>query len=95
MVRTTHMTGHATDLGMGLALLGFTAGGHRAHAVRGALLRGGKIAAFAAGAFVAAELSHAGYLVFLVPAVVVAVINEGVIRAKAKRWMPPEPATEG
>lgn len=33
MVRTTHMTGHATDLGMGLALLGFTAGEHRAHAV--------------------------------------------------------------
>lgn len=94
MVRTTHMTGHATDLGMGLALLGFTAGEHRAHAVRGALLRGGKIAAFAAGGFVAAELSRAGYLVFLVPALVVALINEGVIRSKAQRWMPPEPATE-
>lgn len=94
MVRTTHMTGHATDLGMGLALLGFTAGEHRAHAVRGTLLRGGKIAAFAAGGFAAAELSRAGYLVFLVPALVVALVNEGVIRGKAERWSPPEPATE-
>jgi uncharacterized membrane protein YoaK (UPF0700 family) len=72
MVRTTHMTGHATDLGMGLALLGFTSGEHRALAVRGAFLRGGKVAAFAVGGLVAAQLARAGYLLFFLPALVVA-----------------------
>lgn len=85
MVRTTHMTGHATDLGTGLALLAFTVGDARTKALRGALLRGGKVVAFAAGGFAAARLAGAQYLLFLMPALVVLIVNEGPLRRKAAR----------
>lgn len=71
-VRTTHMTGPATDLGIHLATSFFTAGATRRAALRGAALRGGKIAAFILGAVAAVPLTGSGgYLAFLLPAVIV------------------------
>lgn len=71
-VRTTHMTGPASDLGVQLGRAFVLLGDDRRRAYLLAGLRGGKILAFAAGAaanaFAAPSLSH---LVFLVPAVVV------------------------
>jgi len=73
-VRTTHMTGPATDLGVHLATATFSAGEERRTALRLALLRGGKIAAYAFGA--AAMLPFVfgfGHAAFLFPAIVIAV----------------------
>ncbi|MBP3957593.1 DUF1275 domain-containing protein [Gemmata sp. G18] len=69
-VRTTHLTGPATDLGIHLGVAYFTKGEDRRAALRGALLRGGKVFAFVAGAGLALPLAGAtGYLAFFVPAV--------------------------
>jgi uncharacterized membrane protein YoaK (UPF0700 family) len=73
LVRTTHLTGPATDLGMHLAELLFARGEARAVARRHAALRAGKVAAFALGAAVAVPLAHRlGFLAFLLPALVTA-----------------------
>lgn len=67
-IRTTHMTGPATDLGVHLATAWFTDGESRRSALRGAALRGGKIIAFVTGAAIMVPLAHAsGYLAFLIP----------------------------
>lgn len=72
IVRSTHLTGPATDLGVHLGLVCFAKGEERRGAVRGAILRGGKVIAFVAGAGLALPLSAAaGYLAFLAPAVCV------------------------
>lgn len=73
LVRTTHLTGPATDLGVHLAELLVADRERRAVAKRHALLRAGKIAAYAVGAASSAPLSSAlGFLALLVPASVIA-----------------------
>jgi uncharacterized membrane protein YoaK (UPF0700 family) len=72
LVRTTHLTGPATDLGVHLVEMVHAKGDARAKAYRHALLRGGKIVAFVLGAALGATLAHAmQYLTFLVPAALV------------------------
>lgn len=72
LVRTTHLTGPATDLGVHLAELIFADGQVRALAKRHAALRAGKLLAYAMGCGLAVPLAHAlGYLSLLVPACVV------------------------
>ncbi|MDC0719028.1 YoaK family protein [Nannocystis bainbridge] len=69
LVRTTHLTGPATDLGIHLAELMFSKDEALALAKRHAALRAGKIAAFAAGAAVTVPIAHrVEFLVFLMPA---------------------------
>jgi uncharacterized membrane protein YoaK (UPF0700 family) len=69
LVRTTHLTGPATDLGLHLAELLFVDGEARKTTRQHALLRAGKIVAFALGAFAAVWLApRLEYLVLLVPA---------------------------
>ena len=72
LVRTTHLTGPATDLGIHLVELTYTTGEQRLKARRHALLRGGKIVSFivgaAAGVTLARELQ---YLAFMVPSAIV------------------------
>jgi len=71
-VRTTHMTGPATDLGVHLATSFYIRGEERHKALRGAALRGGKLIAFTAGAALMVPLIRAsGYLAFLVPALTI------------------------
>lgn len=90
LVRTTHMTGPATDLGVALAFMllpGLPADTKWA-AKRTAILRGAKLAAFALGAVAAAVIvPHLGYLAFLMPAAIcamVAVAVFGVTDVKGK-----------
>lgn len=69
VVRSTHLTGPATDLGVHLGLLCCARGEERRTAARGAALRAAKVVAFVAGAGVALPLAMAsGYLAFVVPA---------------------------
>ena len=71
-VRTTHLTGPATDLGIHLATLFYAKGAARSAATRGAWLRGGKLLSFVLGAWAAVPLSsHLGYAAFLVPSVLI------------------------
>lgn len=73
-VRTTHMTGPATDLGVHLGTAYFASGEARRNALRGAILRGGKLVSFASGAAVMVPLAAAfGYLAFVLPAFAVVV----------------------
>ena len=67
-VRTTHMTGPATELGVQLASSFFSRGEARRMALQGAMLRGGKIIAFASGAaLMVPAVRVGGYLAFLIP----------------------------
>ncbi len=59
MVRTTHLSGPATDLGIHLGTAILAAGDERWSSLRGAALRGGKILAFMAGAALSLPLSAA------------------------------------
>jgi uncharacterized membrane protein YoaK (UPF0700 family) len=71
LVRTTHMTGPATDLGVALAflLLPETSSDTRYAAHRTVILRGSKILGFTLGAVAAAlVVPHLAYLSFLLPA---------------------------
>lgn len=71
-VRTTHMTGPTTDLGIHLATACFERGQARRDALRGAALRGGKLVAFIGGGGVALPLATSfQYLAFLLPAAIV------------------------
>jgi len=56
-VRTTHLTGPMTDLGIHLATSLLATGAERKAALRGAALRGGKVIAFMVGAGLALPLS--------------------------------------
>lgn len=72
LVRTTHMTGPATDLGVHLTTALYVEGDARRRALRQAGLRAGKIGAFAFGGAAGAALAHtSGYGAFFVPAIVV------------------------
>src|SRR5688572_14121835 len=71
LVRTTHLTGPATDLGVHVVEAAFAYGETRKAALQHALLRGGKILAFCAGAFCGALLGvKGGYLALLLPAAI-------------------------
>jgi uncharacterized membrane protein YoaK (UPF0700 family) len=73
LVRTTHMTGPATDLGVALAflLLRDTSPDTRYAAHRTVILRGSKIVAFIGGAVGAAlVVPHLAFLSFLIPAAI-------------------------
>jgi uncharacterized membrane protein YoaK (UPF0700 family) len=75
-VRTTHMTGPASDLGVHLATAYYANGEARRSSLRGAALRAGKIAAFATGAALMIPAVRAGgYLAFLIPGVIIFVAN--------------------
>jgi uncharacterized membrane protein YoaK (UPF0700 family) len=68
-VRTTHLTGPATDLGIHLGTAFFGTRSERREAFKGAGLRAGKILAFIVGAGLALPLSNRfGYLCLLAPA---------------------------
>ena len=72
IVRTTHMTGPATDLGMHLATALYVEGELRRTALRHAALRAGKIFSFTAGAAAGAVLATTlGYFAFFLPAAAV------------------------
>jgi uncharacterized membrane protein YoaK (UPF0700 family) len=76
LVRTTHLTGPATDLGVHLADLLVADASTRELARRHALLRAGKLVSYAVGAAVAAALcAKLAYLTLLVPAVVISIAN--------------------
>jgi uncharacterized membrane protein YoaK (UPF0700 family) len=73
LVRTTHLTGPTTDLGIHLAELCFIKGPAREVVKQHATLRTGKLLMFALGAAVAVPLSHdLGFLTLLIPAAIVA-----------------------
>lgn len=73
-VRTTHMTGPASDLGVSLATAYFAAGDSRLNALKAAMVRGGKIAGFVLGAAAMVPLANRyGYLAFLVPSAIIVV----------------------
>ena len=74
LVRTAHLTGPATDLGIHLVELAYTDGEQRRSNLRHALLRAGKIVAFGSGAAAGLVLAYRfGFLAFVVPAAIVAV----------------------
>src|SRR5262249_35454977 len=56
-VRTTHLTGPATDLGVHLGTALLATGAERREALRGAALRGGKAVAFILGASLSVPLA--------------------------------------
>lgn len=71
-VRTTHLTGPATDLGIHLGTAFFADGKERRDAFKGAALRMGKMMAFAVGAGLAVPLAERfGYLCLIAPAALV------------------------
>ena len=73
LVRTTHMTGPATDLGVHLATALHSKGEPRRVALQNAALRAGKITAFTVGAAAGAALAGTfGYGALLAPALVIA-----------------------
>lgn len=73
LVRTTHLTGPATDLGVHFAELLSASGQARENARQHALLRMAKIVAYAVGAGVAVPLAREyEFLSFILPAAVVA-----------------------
>ncbi|MBX3225854.1 MAG: DUF1275 domain-containing protein [Labilithrix sp.] len=76
VVRTTHLTGPATDLGLSLAELLFGPTERHAHARRHALLRAAKLVAFVSGAALAVPCARAwSYAALLVPAAAIALAN--------------------
>jgi uncharacterized membrane protein YoaK (UPF0700 family) len=71
-VRTTHLTGPATDLGIHLGAAFFAKGSERRLALKGAALRGGKIISFMVGAGLSVPLTNwFGYLSLVAPALFV------------------------
>jgi uncharacterized membrane protein YoaK (UPF0700 family) len=71
-VRTTHLTGPATDLGIQLGSAWYARGEERRTALKHGLLRGGKILAFATGAGLSLPLAEKfGYLSLITPSLLV------------------------
>ncbi len=67
-IRTTHLTGPATDLGIQLGTAWFARGTERRAALVGAMLRSGKIAAFMLGAGLSLPLADVlGYMALICP----------------------------
>ncbi len=72
LVRTTHLTGTATDLGVNLGTLFVTKGDTRRAALRGIGFRAGKVLSFALGAATMVPLAAwFGWFVFAMPALIV------------------------
>jgi uncharacterized membrane protein YoaK (UPF0700 family) len=85
-VRTTHLTGPATDLGIHLGTAFFASGSERRDSLKGAALRIGKIVAFVTGAGVALPLAdRLGYLMLLAPA---ALVSFAVVLSFLPDWSP-------
>lgn len=86
LVRTTHLTGPATDLGVSLAELCFASGAQLDTARRQAFLRFGKIAAYAAGAAAAFPLATSfEFLSLLLPvAVMIAATVSSILRKEVQ-----------
>jgi uncharacterized membrane protein YoaK (UPF0700 family) len=81
-IRTTHMTGPATDFGIHLASSLFARGEERRTALKHAFLRGGKIFAFILGGVLMVPVVRAvGYLAFALPALL-------VLTAAARSFVP-------
>lgn len=75
-VRTTHMTGPASDLALSIASLVYARGAERACAVDAIVLRGGKLVGFLVGAAMMVPAAKSlEYLAFLVPAAAITVAN--------------------
>lgn len=71
-IRTTHLTGPTTDLGIHLGTAFYASGQERKAAIKGAALRGGKILSFIVGGVLSLPLTDwLGYLSLLVPAALV------------------------
>jgi len=87
LVRTTHMTGPATDLGIAISTLLHAAPAEVLAAARASVvLRAGKIASFAAGAGAGLVLAHAlGYVAFAAPALAVTVVAMSMLGATPSR----------
>lgn len=92
LVRTTHLTGPATDLGIHLVELALTRPELRRSSFNHALLRGGKIVAFAIGAGAGVVLARRlGFLAFLVPATIVVIAT---VRSFLPTRAPADPRPE-
>jgi uncharacterized membrane protein YoaK (UPF0700 family) len=81
LVRTTHMTGPATDLGIALATLAHPVPKDvRRSAQRSAVLRAGKIASFAVGAGAGLALASAfGFGALFVPAIAIGLVAASML----------------
>lgn len=85
-VRTTHLTGPATDLGIHLGTACLVSGADRAAALKGAALRGGKIIAFMIGAAAMIPMASTfGYLSLIGPAILILV---AAALSFTTRWSP-------
>lgn len=89
-VRTTHVTGPATDVGIHLGTAILADGDERKSALKGAALRGGKILSFMTGAGLAIPLTAVfDYLALLVPALLVPALFVSVATLLSfTRWSP-------
>jgi uncharacterized membrane protein YoaK (UPF0700 family) len=94
-VRTTHLTGPTTDLGVHLGSALLDKGAGRRAALQGAVLRAGTIVSFLFGGALAIPLARAyGYLTLLAPA---AFVLAAVLLSFVPEWGPsdfPPPAEE-
>lgn len=72
LVRTTHLTGPSTDLGVHFARFLFTDGEQRVLALKHTMLRLAKVVGFAGGAVLMVPAAESfGYLAFLLPAAMI------------------------
>jgi uncharacterized membrane protein YoaK (UPF0700 family) len=89
-IRTTHMTGPATDLGVQLGRAWLAVGDQRWKVLALAGVRGGKIISFIAGAVATTALApRLSHLVFLIPAAVVAAATVRSFLPVTERRAPP------
>lgn len=89
-VRTTHLTGPSTDLGVKLATAIVTRGEARRRALTEVRLRGGHLLGFAAGVVLVVLLARrAGYLSFLLPAALVAISTARSFLPEARLGLAP------
>lgn len=94
-LRTTHLTGDATDVGVFAATAFGRVGDARKEAILNAALRAGKLAAFIGGAATMAELApRFGYLAFLTPALATLAVSGSAIARDVFRLFNREDAEE-
>ncbi len=93
LVRTTHLTGPATDLGIHLVEMASAPPSARTNARRHALLRSGKMIAYAVGAAAGVALAHTvQFIAYSVPAVIVAIATARSFVVRGERSdQPPHP----
>lgn len=89
-LRTTHLTGDATDVGVFAATAFVRVGDARKEAMLNALLRVGKLLVFIGGAAAMAELApRFGYLAFLAPALATLAVSGSAIARDISRLFNP------